>query len=168
MSLFLYIILYYLKQNIQMELYTLNLKNYKRAYRRAMIITVLVIVCSIIFVKTGYYALELFYSARTIYKPVIYLMIAGSFFSGWIYKRRIKQLDNIAEFETKAATHEKIYKARVFGGMLICCGACFVYVVTTHNIFLYLSIFDLVIYLLMFPNKMIIQKELKTEDIIFI
>jgi hypothetical protein len=123
---------------------------------------------SFVVVKMGYHILSPFYETQKISRPVILVLVAGSFLSGWLYKKRIGQLDDMPTFEDKVAKHEKLYRARILWLAINCCSACFLYVLTTHIIFLYLSLFEFVIYLLAFPNKIVIQKELKNDEIIFL
>lgn len=152
-----------------MELYSLNLKNYKKAYITSVTINALALIISFALVKTGHYFLPPFYATQNISRPILLLLIAGSVLSGWNYRKKIKQLDDIENFEDKIAKHEKIYKVRILWLVVNCCGSCFLYALTTHTVFFYLAIYDFVTYLLFaFPNKTVIQKELKNEEIIFL
>jgi len=151
-----------------MELISLNLKNYKKAYITATVINLVSIIISLVLVKMGYRILPPFYATQKVSRPVILLLIAGSFWVGWRYKKRIAQLDGIERFEDKVAKHEKIYYERVIWGAINCCSSSLLYLLTGHAVFLYLAMFDFVMYLLAFPNKLVIKQELKNEEIIFL
>lgn len=151
-----------------MELYSVNLKAYKKFYAGAIIVSLVAVLACWAAVAAGYTILPFFFQSYNIVRAILVLLVAGAIFNSWYYRKRINQLDNYTDFEDKLPQHEKIYKMRLLWLVVSCAASAFLYLLTARNLFLYFAVFDFFVCLTAFPNKMLIQKELKNDEIIFV
>lgn len=151
-----------------MELYSVNLKSYKKTFWQALTCNITAVAASYILVANGYIILSPFYRSQNITSSILAVIILLSFFNSQYQRKQVRQLENYTDFDERVVRHEKIYKIRMWWFFISCASACFLYVLSAHTVFLYLAIFDLIITLPSWPNKMIIKRELKNDEIIFL
>lgn len=101
-------------------------------------------------------------------RGLLLLLVAGAIFQNTYQKKLLKKLDGLIDFEEKVSHYLKIYKLRLYWKCSSCMASCFIHILTGRNIFLYFAVFDVLTTWTYFPNKTLIQKELKTEDVLFI
>jgi hypothetical protein len=151
-----------------MQLYSVNLKGYKKTYWQVFTCNVTIVIAGYILVTNGYFILSPFYRTQNITSPILAFIILLSFFHAQRYRRQVKQLADIADFDERVIKHEKIYRTRVWWFFISCSSSCFLYVLSGRAVFLYLCIFDIIISLPTWPNKRLIRLELQNEEIIFL
>lgn len=151
-----------------MEFYTFNLRPFKSVFYT--ILTILIAMTLATFILGSNLVGIVF--IRGIILPltrtIFYLTVGSTIFMILFQKSLLKKLDNISNFGEKADHYLKIYKFRLYWMCGNCFFACFSHFLTGHNTYIFLAIFDILITLPLFPNAMLIRKELKTEDISFV
>ncbi|NII24447.1 hypothetical protein HB364_05125 [Pseudoflavitalea sp. X16] len=82
-------------------------------------------------------------------------------------KARLKIIQSLPSFDEQVAQYQKLYDQRLLTTALIGVAASVCYALTARRIFLIFAIFDLVILLIMYPNKTIFRRELNNPEITF-
>jgi hypothetical protein len=149
-----------------MELLSLNIKNFKNIFFQAIIIDLVAIITSYFVVSNGFSIIPLSRFSRTFTLPVLLVLIILGVFHTQRQKKQLDQLGNIADFDEKVAGYEKIYKGRLHWFLFSCLVCCLVHVLTARMSFLYYAIIDMALSLPYYPNKILFQKDLKSDEII--
>jgi membrane protein implicated in regulation of membrane protease activity len=149
-----------------MELKAMDIAPYKKAYIGVLFICILSVTASFLIVWQGYAILANIPETKTVKDIIMYSMIGvAAIFSS--YQRKQKQkLATLTDFDEKISFYQKIYNTRLWWHVISCVISAFLLFLTARKFFLYLAIFDLVLMLLAFPNKMLFKKELNEEDLI--
>jgi hypothetical protein len=101
-------------------------------------------------------------------RVLLLLLIVAAAFQTTYQKKLLKRLGDFANFDERVAHYLKIYKLRLYWKCSSCFASCFIHILTGRNIFLYFAVFDVLTTGTYFPNKTLICKELKSEEIVFV
>lgn len=95
------------------------------------------------------------------------LIIVGSIIYGRYYNRELKRILGLESFNEKIQPYTTLYKRKILWNCLWLLFSVGFLILTRKSSYLYLSIFQLVVMIPLFPNKLFIGKELKQDDIIY-
>lgn len=151
-----------------MDFNTVEIRNYKRAWRITLISNCLAVVISWLLVMRGYIVLAMVDLGAHFTDVIIGLFIVSSFVQASYSKKQHKRLDSYETFDEKLSEYEKIYKTRLRWHVIACLVICFLYLLTGRTWFLYWSLIELFITMISFPNKMVFRKLLKNDEIEFV
>ena len=154
--------------NDNLELFTVNVKNHKRAWQLAVTICGMAVAGSFLLVQNGITIFFTFGQSTNVTTPIMLVFLAVTFIYSYYSRRMLKKLDTFEDFETKLVQYEKIYKTRMVWRVVTSLLTCFLYVLTARNWFLFFGIFELVLTFAAFPNKTIFRKELKNDEIVLV
>ncbi len=149
-----------------MELYSIDKKNFRKAFFLVEIYGVLAIIISYFIARGGIYSVPLYSTGRQITMPILLLMVLISFIYMQRIRKRLGALDNVEDFEVKVQEYEKIYKARLQLLLLACVISCFLFILTARPFFFYYAILEVLIVLPYYPNAFLFKRELKNDEII--
>lgn len=149
-----------------MDLYSVNTKNFKRAFVLVAIGSVMAILASFFIGKSGIFFAPVMGFSRKITFPVLLLMFIAAMWYGRVLRKRITAMGDIQDFELKVQEYQSIYRSRLQWNLISCLILCILFVLTGRNFFFYFSIFQFLLILPFFPNAALFKRELKNDDII--
>jgi peptidoglycan/LPS O-acetylase OafA/YrhL len=83
------------------------------------------------------------------------------------HKEKLKTIHSLPDFDEQVTLYKKIYTQRLIANVAIGIAACIFYVLTVRRIFILFAIFDLVVLLVLLPNKNVFRRELNNQEIEF-
>jgi len=98
---------------------------------------------------------------------LIGLLFIGTVIYGQYYDRELKRILELENFNEKVQPYTTLYKRRILWNCLSMLFTIGLLILTRKSGYLYFSIFQLVVMIPLFPNKLFIGKELKQDDIIY-
>lgn len=158
----------YLRANLFMDLFTLDLKPFKNLFYTALSINVFLTLATYIAGANVYALILQPEDSLQETRILLLLLVAAAIFQTNYQKKLLRRLDILDSFEAKATHYLKVYKLRLFWKCASCLLSCFLHILTGRNIFLYFAIFDVLTIWTYFPNKPLIRKELKSDEIVFL
>jgi hypothetical protein len=151
-----------------MDFLLFNLKDLKKVFYSVFIINVVVTLVTYVAGANVFSIVLLDENQIQQTRVLLLLVIVAAIFQTYYQKKLIKKLDAFSGFEEKVSHYLKLYKLRLYWKCSSCLVSCFIHILTGRNIFLYFAIFDVLSTWTYFPNKTLIRKELKTEDVTFV
>ena len=144
----------------------MDIAPYKKAYTGVLIICILSVAVSFFIVRQGFAILANVPATKTLKDIIMYSMIGAAAIFSFYQQKQKQRLLSFTDFDEKLAFYQKIFHSRLWWYALSCIVSAFLLFLTARKFFLYLAIFDLVVMLLAFPNKILFKKELNEEDLI--
>ena len=144
----------------------MDIAPYKKAYTGVLVICILSVAASFFIVRQGFAILANVPATKTLKDIIMYSMIGAAAIFSFYQQKQKQRLLSFTDFDEKLAFYQKIFHSRLWWYALSCIVSAFLLFLTARKFFLYLAIFDLVVMLLAFPNKMLFKKELNEEDLI--
>lgn len=149
-----------------MDLYSVNIKPFKRAFAVTQLLSVAAVIASFFLAGSGTFFVPAFAFGRQITLPVLLIMFVVSLLHGRSLRKRINALGEIADFETKVQEYEKVYRYRLQWNLITTLILCILFVLTGRYFFFYFAILQVVLYLPFYPNLLLFRRELRNEEII--
>lgn len=145
-----------------------DLNPYKSKFKLFFSITAAVLVICYLLVIYGFQIIKNQEQVEQI-KNLFMILLIGSaiFYSFWQQKKR-RALLAIEDFQSKIGSYFNIYMSRLYWHMLSGMVSSLVYLVTNRRLFLIFAVLDLVTMVLVFPNKLVVKRELMDDEIEFI
>jgi len=101
-------------------------------------------------------------------RVLLLLLVLAAIFQTTYQKKLLRRLGDLTDFDERVAHYLKIYKLRLYWKCSSCLASCFIHILTGRNIFLYFAVFDVLTTWTYFPNKTLICKEMKSDEIVFV
>jgi hypothetical protein len=149
-----------------MELKAVDIAPYKKAHTGVLFICILSVASSFFIVKQGYAVLANEPEIKTIKDIIMFGMIGLAALFTFYQQRQKQKLLSFIVFDEKLTFYQKIFRTRLWWYAISCATSAFLLFLTARKIFLYFALFDLLLMLITFPNKVLIKKELNEEDLI--
>lgn len=150
-----------------MSLYSIDIAPFKKQHITAIILSFIPLVLSYVLAKKGYSVI----TDPMINEIIKWVFLAAtlivSFLTTRNHKEKLKTLHFLTSFEEQVTAYKKIYNQRVMVNAFIGIAASLFFALTARKIFFLFAIFDLVVLLIMFPNKTVFRRELNNEEIDF-
>src|ERR1700754_4274793 len=151
-----------------MDFFSFNLKTFKNAFYTVLGINVAMTLVTYVAGANVFSIVLLHESNLKLTRYLLALLLVAAILQSVNQKKLLKKLDEFTNFEDKLAHYMKIYKLRLNWKCFSCLASCFIHILTGRNIFLYFAIFDVLTTWTYFPNKVLIRKELKSEEVDFV
>ena len=151
-----------------MDLFPFNLKPFKNLFYTVLSINAALTVATFVAGSNVFSIVLLQEDSLKQTRGLLLLLVVVAIFQTTYQKKLLKKLDGLIDFEEKVPHYLKIYKLRLYWKCSSCIASCFIHILTGRNIFLYFAVFDVLTTWTYFPNKTLIRKELKTEDVVFV
>jgi hypothetical protein len=150
-----------------MSLYTIDVAPFKKQHLTYIAISFIPMVISYVMASRGYSIIN-----DPVANEVIkWVFLAATFISSFIVTRKHKQqllsIHGLPSFYEQVAQYKKIYDQRLVVNVIIGITACILYVLTARKIFILFALFDLIVLLVMYPNKNVFRRELNNNEITF-
>ena len=149
-----------------MDLYSVNTKNFKRAFVLVAIGSVMAILASYFMGRSGLFFAPVIGISRKITFPVLLVMFIAAMWYGRLLRKRIVAMGQIEDFDLKVQEYEKVYRARLQWNLISCLILCLLFILSGRNFFFYFSILQFLLILPFFPSATLFKKELKNDEII--
>jgi hypothetical protein len=102
-------------------------------------------------------------------KNIILFGMVGVAIAYSLYLRKEKEkMQSIHDFDEKLIAHQRYFKIRMWWYLLSTIASCILYILVANTFFLYFALFELLMLIVVFPNKLFFKKELQDDDIIFL
>jgi hypothetical protein len=152
-----------------LDFFSFNLKNLKTVFYTVLSINTTLTLATYV-AGANVFSIVLLHEGSLKQTPdlLLLLVLVAAVFQTIYQKKMLKKLDGLTDFEEKVAHYLNIYKLRLYWKCSSCLASCFIHILTGRNIFLYFAVFDVLSTWTYFPNKALIRKELKTEDVMFV
>lgn len=151
-----------------MDLYSVSISRFKNLFFQSAFLMVMAIVACYILINNGYIILSNFDPGRKYTLPILFGMVLLSVFYSYYRKNSLERIFRYAGFDEQVMAYEKVYKSTLGWYLFSCLISCFLSVLTARNAFLYYALFDLLVTLPYYPNKIIFRKELRNDEIILV
>jgi hypothetical protein len=79
-----------------------------------------------------------------------------------------KKLQALPSVDEKIVFFESYYRRRLWWHVLSCGVSAFLLLTTARMLFFYFGLFDLLTMFLAYPSKLIIKKEMREDDLLFV
>ena len=151
-----------------MDLKVINLKPLKKIYFNFLALCLLITIGSFVLYKTGF---QLFRGSNWVIEMKDFLLwgMVGLAVIFTMYqvnqRRRLQALQTVDE---KITFFEVYYRRRLWWLILSCIVSSFLLLLTARMIFFYFCLFDLLSMLVAYPSELIIKKELKEDELMFV
>lgn len=150
-----------------MNLYVIDTAPFKKQHITYIAISFIPMVISYVLANKGY-SLNITPALNDTIKWLFLGATFGlSFFLSGRQKARLKTIQSLPSFDDQVVQYQKLYNQRLQTTALIGVAASICYALTARRIFLIFAIFDLVILLIMHPNKTVFRRELNNPEITF-
>lgn len=150
-----------------MSLYTIDVAPFKKQHLTYIAISFIPMVISYVLASRGYSML----TDETVNEVIKWVFLAGTFIASFMVTRKHKAqllaIHGLPAFDEQVAQYKKIYDQRLVVNVIIGIAACILYVLTARRIFILFALFDLVVLLVMYPNKNVFRRELNNSEISF-
>jgi hypothetical protein len=150
-----------------MSLYTIDVAPFKKQHLTYIAISFIPMVISYVLASRGYSMIN----DPVVNEVIKWVFLAATFISSFIvtrnHKEKLKSIHGLESFGEQVAQYKKIYDQRLVVNVIIGLTACIFYVLTARKIFILFALFDLVVLLVMFPNKNVFRRELNNNEITF-
>ena len=153
---------------MSLDLPVFDTKNLKRSYYTFLAVTLVLAVATIvcdIFAKS-LIGKPLLLGDRSIRWMLIAISLGASFYFGNKSKKELKLVQETENWDQKFEMYERYYKRKLIWNTFSLVLTCAFLLGSNSRIFLYLLIFQALISLVFYPGKLLLTKELKTQDII--
>jgi hypothetical protein len=151
-----------------MDIYSFNLKNYKSVFYTILCVNAIITLATYIAGAKVLGIVLLQGSFRMQTNILFGVLLVGAIFQTSRQKKLLEKINSFTDYEEKAAHYLKLYKIRLYWKCVSCLSSCFIYLLTGRNLFLYFAVFDVLTTWMYFPNKTLIRKELKIDDLVFV
>ena len=151
-----------------MDLKIINQKQLKRIYINFLVICLLITGGSYILFQSGFRFFEGSDWVNEMTNILLYCMIGIVIVFTYFQMSQRKKLRVLPTIEEKIIFYEKFYRYRLWWHVLACFVSAFLLLLTGRNIFFYIGLFDLLEMLLSYPSQLIIKKEMKEDELIFV
>lgn len=153
---------------MNLDLPIFSLKPLKKLFYKFLFFIILVSIISILCV-----AILPQLQIEIISKNNLDWMLIGGWFVLGIYKDYklklyLKKINYLEKLDSLIEEYTKFYKSRLIWSGLSFCFAAIFYLITYKNLFFYLLLFQLFMSFILYPKKVLITKELKDREFIFI
>lgn len=135
---------------------------------------VLLFVANILIIALAYLAVVLLplNSFKDFFSGTVTWFILGGLFVLSIFydrrnKKELKSILELENFDEQVKPYSDYYRKRLLWSVLSIVISMVFFVFARKNMFFYLSLFQLVMMLPFYPNKLIICKELQNDEIVF-
>ena len=149
-----------------MDLYSVNTKNFKRAFVLVAVGSIMAILASYFIGKSGLFLAPVIGFSRKITFPLLLVAFIAAVWYGRSIRKQLNAMWQIGEFELRVQEYERIYRARLQWNLIGCLILCILFILTARNFFFYFSIFQLLLILPFFPSAALFRRELKNDEII--
>lgn len=150
-----------------MSLYTIDVAPFKKQHLTYIAISFIPMVIAYVMASRGYSII----ADPTANEVIKWVFLAATFIASFIvtrnHKEQLKSIHGLTSFEEQVAQYKKIYDQRLVVNVIIGITASILYVFTARKIFILFALFDLVVLLVMFPNKNVFRRELNNNEITF-
>jgi glucan phosphoethanolaminetransferase (alkaline phosphatase superfamily) len=147
---------------------TVALKSYRPYFFTFLFAACATTLCSYLAVTAGFFIEWEPGQSRLLKNIFVVAIIASSFGYSYYLRKQREHLQNIEDFDAKLDFHTTVYRKRILWGFLNCLLACILYPVVAYSTFLYFAVFDIILMLTQFPNRVVFSKELNDDEIEFI
>jgi hypothetical protein len=151
-----------------MEFLTFNLRAFKGLFYAILIVNIAVTAAAFLTGANVLGVVLLPENMLFLTRHLLTLLVVAAVLQTVYQRKLIKKLDEIPAYEDKVAHYMKLYKLRLYWKCGSCLISCLIHLLTGRNIFLYFAVFDVLTTWMYFPNKMLISKELKSDEVVFI
>lgn len=150
-----------------MSPYTIDTAPFKKQHITYIAISFIPMVIAYVLANRGYSMIP----DPTVNEVLKWVFLAGTFIASFIitrkHKEKLKTIHSLTAFDDQVVQYKKIYDQRLMVNALIGVLACILYALTARRIFIIFAIFDLVVLLIMYPNKNVFRRELNNQEITF-
>lgn len=151
---------------LTMQFYSVNTRNFKRAFVLVAIGSVMAILASYFIGKSGLFFTPVIGFSRKITFPLLLLAFIAAAWYGRSIRKQLHAMWQLNDFELKVQEYEKIYRSRLQWNLVGCLILCILFILTGRNFFFYFSIFQFLLVLPFFPSAALFKRELKNDEII--
>ncbi|WP_315819174.1 hypothetical protein [Paraflavitalea speifideaquila] len=150
-----------------MSAYIIDVAPFKKQHITAIALSFVPLVISYVLAQKGYSVIN----DPTVNEVIKWVFLAGALITSFMltrkHKEQLKTIHTLANFEEQVIRYKKIYDQRVMINAVIGIVTAIIFALTARRIFLMVGIFNLVVLLIMFPNKRVFRLELNNQDIEF-
>jgi hypothetical protein len=151
-----------------MQFFSFNLKHFKNVFYTLLCINIILTLATYVAGANVFSIVLLREDSIKQTRVLLLLLVVAAVFQTIYQKKLLKRLDGLTDFDEKVIHYMNIYKLRLYWKCASCLASCFIHILTGRNTFLYFAVFDVLTTWTYFPNKALIRKELKTEEIVFV
>jgi len=151
-----------------MDIYSFNLRSFKNVFYTILSINALATLGTYI-AGANVFSIVLVHGSFRMQTNILFgVLLVAVILQTSYQKKLLEKINNLTDYEEKVYHYMKLYKLRLYWKCSSCLVSCFIHLLTGRNLFLYFAAFDVLTTWLYFPNKTLIRKELKTEDVVFV
>lgn len=150
-----------------MSPYFIDVAPFKKQHLTYIAVSFIPMVISYVFASRGYSMI----ADPAVNETIKWLFLGLTFGISFMLTRRqrtkLKTIQSLPDFNEQVAQYKTIYDQRLIANALIGVAASICYALTARRIFILFAILDLVVLLIMYPNKNVFRRELNNQEITF-
>ncbi len=148
---------------------TVEMNLYRKLYANYLIVICIMIAASYFLVSRGIYVRwGSFQLLSTISKLMLFSLIGLAVIYGFYLRNQKDKMQGMTDFEKKLSAHRRYFNIRMRWYILSAAVSCVLCLLVANRFFLFFALFELLMLLIVFPNKAFFRKELNDEEIIFL
>lgn len=150
-----------------MDLPVFELRNLRQAFMTVVILNIILVIIAYLIPAF----LDFSFIAQYLRGGGIFILIVVSFIVSRtvnnIVKKDLKKAQELFEFDEKTAQYEVFYKKRLWLNFFSVAVTFILAVIGNGKFMFYFLIIQIALFLLLYPSKTLISKELQKDDILF-
>lgn len=150
-----------------MNPYVIDVAPFKKQHLTYIAVSFIPMVISYVLASRGYSMI----GDPAVNETIKWLFLGLTFGVSFILTRRqrakLKTIQSLPSFDEQVAQYKTIYDQRLVVNALIGVAASICYALTARRIFILFAILDLIVLLIMYPNKNVFRRELNNQEITF-
>jgi hypothetical protein len=153
---------------MSIEYYTVSLKNYRRIFLYILLCELFILAAGYLWVNGGYFSLPVPVSLRKTTLYLLLLLAVLAFFFMQFHRSQLRKINQLTDPDEKLSLYERAYRFRGLWYIFSCIISCLLYVLIVRRNFVYFGLLNLTLISVYYPKKSLFNRELQSEEIVFI
>lgn len=150
-----------------MNPFSIDIAPFKKQHITGIALSFVPLVIAYVLANKGYSILK----DPTVNEVIKWAFLAAtlvvSFLTTRQHKEKLKGIHTLPSFEAQVAAYKKLYDQRVMVNVVIGIAAAVFFALTARRIYFIFGMLDLIVLIILYPNKNIFRRELNNEAIDF-